>query len=158
MRNRFNVIQINGIKGIFFLIGAGICLVAGFIVFPGIVLKSGWNFISEYVAVMPKIGLLQGLLLWGITVVSYFTFKKKGFFVEFKSAQELSGEELDAVMHKIRADRRADIITKSIIRAQELEAEARTRLDKFESSNKNASETEQSNHIENSEMAENTKN
>lgn len=136
MRNRINVIQINGIKGILFLIGAAICFVAGFVVFPGLVLKSGWNFISGYTGVMPFIGLAQGMLLWAIVCVSYFTFKGKGFFVEFKSTDSLNAAEMDAVMEKIRMDRQRDIIARSIMRAKELEIAAKNELDKFEKEEK----------------------
>ena len=132
MRNRINVIQINGIKGILFLIGAAICFVAGFVVFPGIVLKMGWNFVSDMTGFMPIIGLTQGMLLWAIVCVSYLTFKGKGFFVEFKSAESLNAAEMDAVMQKIRTERQKDIIEKSILRAKELEIAAKNELDKFE--------------------------
>ena len=129
MKKRLNVIQVNGIKGIIFLIGAAICLFAGFVMFPGIVMKHAWNAISGYTGILPTIGLFQGTLLWGITVVSYFIFKKKGFFVEFKSAEDLSREEMEAVMHKIQVQRQSDLIAKSIMRAKELESEMHKELE-----------------------------
>lgn len=135
MKKRLNIIQINGIKGILFIVGASICFLAGFVVFPGMVMKYGWNFLATATGCVPTIKLAQGILLWAIVVVSYFAFKKKGFFVELKSAHELSGEELNAVMNRIRADRRSNIIANSIMKAKELEIEAKTRLDKFEKSN-----------------------
>ncbi|MBO6273564.1 hypothetical protein J6O48_12420 [bacterium] len=124
-----NIIQINGIKGILFLIGAGICLVAGFVVFPGLVLKFGWNYLSAMTGLIPSIGLIQGVLLWGIVIVSYFTFKKKGFFVEFRSANCLTKAEMDEVMHKIRMDQNASIISKSIMRANRLEQELKKEIE-----------------------------
>ena len=126
---KFNVIQINGFKGILLLIGAAVCLAAGFIAFPGLLLKMAWNFGSGYVSVIPQIGLVQGVLLWGIIVVGYFAFFKKGTFVEFKSANDLSREEMDAVMHRIRMERQTDIIAKSILKAKELEEQARKELE-----------------------------
>ena len=131
MRNKFNIIQINGIKGIVFIVFAAICLAAGFIVFPGMMFKLGWNALSGATGALPVIGTIQGTLLWGIVVVSYFTFKKKGFFVELKSADDLSRAEMDAVMHRIRTERQADIISKSIMRARELDVKAHSELDKF---------------------------
>lgn len=125
MKKNFNVIQINGFKGILLLIGAAMCLAAGFIAFPGIVMKYSWNFIASYLGFVPSIGVLQGILLWGIIVVGYFAFKKKGFLVEFKSADDLSREEMDAVMHRIRMERQSDIIARSILKAKELEEQAR---------------------------------
>ncbi len=135
MKNKLNVIQINGIQGIIFLIGAIICLIAGFVAFPGMVFKMGWNFLAHATDVVPTIGMLQGTLLWGIVVVSYFAFKKKGFFIEFKSGNDLSREEMDAVMHRIRTERQADLIAKSIMKARELELEAKKELDSFEKEN-----------------------
>ncbi len=130
MKKNFNVIQINGFKGILLLIGAAMCLAAGFIVFPGIVMKYSWNFIASYLSFVPAIGIIQGVLLWGIIVVSYFAFKKKGFFVEFKSADDLSREEMDAVMQRIRMERQSDIIARSILKAKELEEQARKEFEK----------------------------
>lgn len=135
MKNKLNVIQINGIKGIIFLIGAAVCLVAGFVAFPGILFKLGWNYIAHATLMVPTINVLQGVLLWGIIVVGYFAFKGKGFFVEFKSGDDLTREEMDAVMHRIRAERQADMIAKSIMRARELELEAKKELDGFEKEN-----------------------
>lgn len=143
MKNRFNVIQINGIKGILFLAGAAICLFAGFVVFPGIVMKLAWNFFAGMTNFLPSISVLQGVLLWGITVVTYLTFKKKGFFVEFKTTQELSGEELNAVMQKIRMERRSDLIAHSIMRAREFEERAKTQLDCFEKNSNDSSNLSQ---------------
>ena len=131
MRNRLNVIQINGISGIVFVVFAAICLAAGFIVFPGLVLKVVWNFISAVTSAIPLIGSIQGVLLWGIVVVSYFAFKKRGFFVELKSADDLSRAEMDAVMHRIRAERQADIISRSILKARELDMKSRNEADVF---------------------------
>ena len=130
MNKHFNVIQINGVKGILFVIFAAICLAAGFIVFPGLVLKTGWNFVSGMFGTMPAIGLVQGTLLWGIVVVSYFTFKKKGFFVEFKSGNCLSQSEMDEVMHKIRMEQQKEIIARSIIKSAELQKELHKELNK----------------------------
>lgn len=126
-----NIIQINGFKGILFVIGAVLCLIAGFVVFPGLVLKMGWNYLSGTTGILPAIGIIQGTLLWGIVVVAYFAFKKKkGFFVEFKSAHQLSREEMDVVMDKIRAEKQAEIITRSIMRAKELEDEIKSEIEK----------------------------
>ena len=120
MKNKLNVIQINGIKGMIFVAFAAVCLFAGFVVFPGLVMKYGWNFLAGMTGI-PAIGVFQGVLLWGIAVVSYFAFKKHGFFVEFKNADDLSREEMDAVIRKIQMERQSDLIARSIIRAKELE-------------------------------------
>lgn len=121
MKKKLNVIQINGFRGIVMAMGIVACLAAGFIAFPGIVMKTIWNFISSQTRLVPEIATIQGVLLWGIVVVSYITFKKNPFVVEFKSANDLSRDEMDEVMQRIRLERQADILTKAMLRAKELE-------------------------------------
>lgn len=121
MKKKLNVIQINGFRGIVMAMGIVACLAAGFIAFPGIVMKTIWNFISSQTRLVPEIATIQGVLLWGIVVVSYITFKKNPFVVEFKTANDLSRDEMDEVMQRIRLERQADILTKAMLRAKELE-------------------------------------
>jgi len=126
MKNRLNIIQINGLKGLLFLAGAIVCLIAGFIVFPGIVMKSGWNLLSSLSGAVPSIGMIQGILLWGIIVVGFYALGgKKSLFFEFKTADDLSKSELDEVMSRIKQERRADMVKRSLMRAKLLEMEAK---------------------------------
>ena len=122
MKRRMNVIQINGFKGLVMAAGIVACLIAGFIAFPGLVMKTAWNFISAKTGLIPTIEIIQGILLWGIIVVSYLTFRRSPFFVEFKSTNDLSREEMDEVMQKIRMERQADILTRAMMKAKELES------------------------------------
>ena len=46
MKRRMNVIQINGFKGLVMAVGIVACLIAGFVAFPGLVMKTAWNFVS----------------------------------------------------------------------------------------------------------------
>lgn len=132
MKKNFNVIQINGIKGLIMAGGIVACLFAGFVMFPGMVMKTVWNFISSNIGVIPQIATLQGVLLWGIVVVSYFAFRRKGFMVEFKSADDLSRDEMDEVMQRIRMERQSDILTKALMNAKKMEDEAKKELKKDE--------------------------
>jgi len=125
MKRNFNVIQINGIKGIIFAAGIVSCLIAGFVAFPGLVMKLIWNVIASYTGVLPEIAIVQGILLWGIVVVAYLAFRKRGFMVEFKSADDLSTEEMEAVMQRIRVERQSDILAKALMRAKEAEEKAK---------------------------------
>ncbi len=145
MRKNLKVIQINGFRGICMALAILTCLIAGFIAFPGIVLMSGWNFISNKTMLIPQLGIIQGILLWGIIVVSYMILKKRHVMVSFKTPTELSDEELDEVMERIKIDTTtkmmSEIIAKSkmdkkptIINAEELEKEIAKEL---EISNKN---------------------
>ncbi len=132
MKKNFNVIQINGIKGLIMAGGIVACLFAGFVIFPGMVMKTVWNFISSNIGIIPQIATLQGVLLWGIVVVSYFAFRRKGFMVEFKSADDLSRDEMDEVMQRIRMERQSDILTKALMNAKKMEDEAKKELKKDE--------------------------
>lgn len=132
MKKNFNVIQINGIRGLIMAGGIVACLFAGFVMFPGMVMKTVWNFISVNVGVIPQIATLQGVLLWGIVVVSYFAFRRKGFMVEFKSADDLSRDEMDEVMQRIRMERQSDILAKALMNARKMEEEAKEELKKDE--------------------------
>lgn len=118
MKRNFNVIQINGFRGLIMAAGIVACLIAGFIAFPGFVMKSIWNLVSIYSGAIPSISIMQGVLLWGITVVACFAFKKKGMFVEFKSTNDLSQAEMDEVMQRIRIQRQMDIMTKAMMNAK----------------------------------------
>ena len=121
MKKNLNVIQINGIRG---LIMAGfivICLAAGFIGFPGWVCMHLWNFVASYTIQIPTIGILQGLLLWGIMVAAYFTFRKEKLVVCMKSPQGLSEEELKAVFADIKKQAQDDKIIQTMLRAREAE-------------------------------------
>lgn len=119
MKKNLNVIQINGIRG---LIMAGfivVCLAAGFIGFPGWVCMHIWNFAASYT--MPTIGILQGMLLWGIIVAAYFTFRKEKLVVCMKSPQGLSEEELKAVFADIKKQAQDDKILQTMLKARETE-------------------------------------
>lgn len=121
MRNNLNVIQIRGIKG---LIIAGLvvsCLAAGFIVFPGWVAMHLWNLAAFYIENIPAIGLIQGVLLWGIIIASYFTFKKDRVVVCFKSPKGLTEEELKAVFADIKKQSVEDPILQAMLKAREAE-------------------------------------
>lgn len=121
MKKNLNIIQIKGVRG---LILAGLvvcCLIAGFVVFPGWVLMQAWNYIVSFTLVTPSIGLLQGLLLWGILVVSYFIFRKEKVVVCVKSQQGLSEEELKAVFANMKKQAQEDPILQAMLRAREAE-------------------------------------
>jgi len=121
MKKKLNVIQIKGIRG---LIVAGFvvcCLAAGFIVFPGWVGMQAWNLVSINTGAMPAIGLVQGILLWGILAVSYFIFRKEKVVVCMKTPQGLSEEELKAVFADIKKQSLEDPILHAMMKAREAE-------------------------------------
>lgn len=138
MKKNFNVIQIRGIKGLIIAIGVGICLAAGFILFPGYVCMYGWNFIAKYAETMPAIGIIQGLLLWGIIIASYFILKKDKVVVCFKTPEGLSEEELKAVFEDVKKQANEDPVLKAMLKARETELKLKT----YETQTSNQEDTE----------------
>lgn len=118
---KVNVIQIKGVRGIILAGFIVCCLIAGFIVFPGLVLMYLWNYITSYVQTIPAIGLFQGILLWGIILASYFLFRKERVIVCMKSPQGLSEEELKTVFADIKKQSLEDPILKAMLKAREAE-------------------------------------
>ena len=134
MKKNLNVIQIRGIKG---LVVAGLivcCLAAGFIVFPGWVWMHIWNFCTHYADNLPSIGLIQGILLWGIIVAAYFTFRREKLVVCVRSPKGLSEEELKTVFADIKKQAQDDPVLQAMMKAREAEL-------KITESDKNENET-----------------
>ena len=121
MKKNLNVIQIKGVKGLIMLVMVGCSLVAGFIVFPGWVAMNIWNVLASLVNNAPSIGIIQGVLLWGIIVASYFTFRKERVVVCMKTPQGLNEEELKAVFADIKKQTQDDKIIQAMLKARETE-------------------------------------
>ncbi len=130
MKKKINVIQINGIRGLVVVVLIGCCLAAGFIAFPGWVAMNAWNAMASYVSTIPAIGIIQGVLLWGIIVASYFTFRKQKLVVCMKSPQGLSEEELKAVFADIKKQSSEDPILQAMLKARESELNIKKQEDK----------------------------
>lgn len=141
MKKNLNVIQIKGIKG---LVIAGLvvcCLAAGFIAFPGWVGMHVWNYLASYIETIPSIGLFQGVLLWGIIIASYFTFRKEKAVVCLKSPQGLSEEELKAVFADMKKQSLEDPILHAMMKAREAELKYKAQQDSEATESEKASET-----------------
>ena len=136
MKRNMNVIQIKGIKGIIMAAFIVVCLAAGFIAFPGIVAMYGWNAISAHITQIPSIGIIQGVLLWGIIVASYFVFRRDKVVVCMRSSEGLSEEELKAVFADIKKQSMEDPILHAMMKAREAEL-------KMKSAEPSTSDTEQ---------------
>ena len=136
MKRNMNVIQIKGIKGIIMAIFIVTCLAAGFIAFPGLVAMYGWNALATHYPQIPSIGIIQGVLLWGIIAASYFVFRRDKVVVCMRSSEGLSEEELKAVFADIKKQSMEDPILQAMIKAREAEL-------KMESAESLTSETEQ---------------
>ena len=121
MKNNMNVIQIRGIRGLLIAGGAVCCLAVGFIWFPGWVLMQLWNLSASYLNNVPALGILQGILLWGIIVASYFAFKKDKLVVCLKTPQGLSEDEIKEVFSDLKEQHTQDKIIQAMLKAREAE-------------------------------------
>ena len=126
MKKSLNVIQIRGIKGLFIAGMVVCCLFAGFIVFPGWVWMQLWNMVSSYITNIPQIGLIQGILLWGIIIAAYFTFRKEKIVVCVRSPKGLSEDELKAVFADIKKQSIDDPVLQAMMKAREAELKINT--------------------------------
>ena len=121
MKKNLNIIQIKGFKGILYLLLIGCCLTAGFGWFPGWVCMNLWNITSSHIEQMPLIGIVQGMLLWGIIAASYFTFRKDKPVICMKASEGLNEEELKAIFADIKKQAQNDTILQNMLKAREAE-------------------------------------
>ena len=101
---KIKMIEIRGIGGLLKLGFIGICLAAGFGVFPGIALMYLWNVILAANTQLPAIGIVQGLLLYGICIVIYLLRNRPKFSISCGSFSELSDDELEQIITKAKLD------------------------------------------------------
>lgn len=96
------IFQINGFRGLVMTAFIICCLFAGFVVFPGIVSMYLWNKYLVNLLSFPTINIFQGVLLWGITAVSYFIISNGRLPVSFETPDTLSDAELNMIMKRAR--------------------------------------------------------
>ena len=125
MKKNLNIIQIKGTKGLLMAVGFVCCLIAGFGYFPGWVCMKVWNLISGFIEQMPSIGIIQGLLLWGIIAASYFLFRKEKLVVCMRSSEGLSEDELKEVFADLKQQAANDTLIQSMLKAREAELRIR---------------------------------
>ena len=121
MKKNLNVIQIKGIRGLIMVALIGSCLAAGFVAFPGLVMMQIWNYLASFSLQVPSIGILQGVLLWGILVVCYFTFRKERLIICTRASEGLSEEELKSVFANIKKQAEDDKFLQTMLKAREAE-------------------------------------
>lgn len=142
MKHNMNVIEIRGIRGIILTGCAICCLAVGFIGFPGWVLMHIWNYAVSFSADIPSIGIIQGVLLWGILIAAYFAFRKDPLIVCVKTPKGLSEEELKSVFADLKESSKEDLILKSMLKARETELKLKAEEQKSAEQEEVASKTE----------------
>lgn len=124
MKKNLNIIKINGLRGLIIAIMVVCCLATGFIAFPGYVAMHIWNFSAPFFN-LPQIGLFQGVLLWGIVVAAYFTFRKNKMIVCIKTPQGLSEDELKEVFADMKKQAKTDPVLQAMLKARETELQVK---------------------------------
>ena len=144
MKNKLNVIQIKGLKGLFIAGFVVCCLATGFAAFPGWLLMQAWNTLSMYIENLPAIGIFQGILLWAIIVTAYFVFRKEKVVVCMKTPQGLSDEELRAVFADMKRQAKEDPILQAMMKAREAELKYKAQQEFDSESNESSVNTDSS--------------
>lgn len=128
------IIEIAGIKGLISAVVIAFCAFAGFVISPGYAAMYLWNKYLMGACGFPQIGLFQGILLWAIVVITYYILTSDGFAVSFKSAPQLSDEEIKSIIRTSKIRSKMDMMNKIV-----------SKSDKFENSNNNPFTTKNGN-------------
>lgn len=110
--NKFNIIKINGFKGLALALFCVGCLIAGFLIFPGWVCMHVWNYIASFFFNMPTMNLLQGGMLWCIIALSMYAMNKGALSISFSTAAPMrpNDEKLKEILSKIH-ERNSQLMT-----------------------------------------------
>lgn len=101
-KNKLRVIQISGIRGLLSAAFVVVCLIAGFVGFPALVLNKLWNHVADITGTIPYINMFQGLILWAILAVSYMILnKKQRYLVAFEP--KTNRREIKDIINEIKA-------------------------------------------------------
>ena len=102
MKNRLNVIKINGFSGMFvaaLLIG---CVIEGVIIFPSKMLMHLWNYIALYVNNMPTMTLIHGVILWAIIALSTYAILREKSPISYHSPNVISDEDIREIIEQAK--------------------------------------------------------
>ena len=142
MRKNAKIIQISGLRGLIFIAFVAVCLVAGFVVFPGLVGMCLWNnFLSEYLN-LPEINILQGILLWSIVALIVYLSGSGRSVVQMKKAAQLNESELSDLMDRIKTQSQASRINSMILRSEKYDETKKSDLENKSDSTLNENKKE----------------
>ena len=98
----------------------GICLAAGFVVFPAKVAVYAWNYLALNYLSIPSINLFQGVLLWAIIVMVCYMANNNRMVISFAQPKQLSEEEMKHLMERIRLQAQARQLYTMVLKSEEL--------------------------------------
>ena len=114
------IIQISGIRGLILACFIVVCLIAGFVVFPGGVAQYAWNYVGSNYVALPEISLWQGILLWAMIALSIYLLNDRKIAVSFQKPTELSDEEMRFLMERIKMQRQAQKLNAMILKSNDI--------------------------------------
>ncbi|MGN0017977.1 MAG: hypothetical protein ACI37S_02940 [Candidatus Gastranaerophilaceae bacterium] len=89
MNKHFRIIDVNGFRGLLLFCFIVICLLSGFLVFPGFLAMFLWNTFIPSLVALPTINLFQGILLWAIIAFAIYMFSNHRVVIIMQSRQKL---------------------------------------------------------------------
>ncbi len=142
MRKNAKIIQISGLRGLIFIAFVAVCLVAGFVVFPGLVGMCLWNtFLTQYLN-LPVINIFQGILLWSIVALIVYLSGSGRSVVQMKKTAQLSESELSDLMDRIKKQSQASRINSMILRSEKYDETKKSDLENKSDSTLNENKKE----------------
>ena len=130
MRKNAKIIQISGLRGLIFIAFVAVCLVAGFVVFPGLVGMCLWNtFLTQYLN-LPVINIFQGILLWSIVALIIYLSGSGRSVVQMKKAAQLNESEIRDLMDRIKTQSQASRINSMILRSEKYDETKKSDVEK----------------------------
>lgn len=79
-----------------------VCVVAGFIVFPAIVLTHIWNYVVHVMKILHTINIFQGILLWGIIAITLYITTKEKFKTSYSDGKKITKNEVKQIIKEAR--------------------------------------------------------
>lgn len=138
MRKKAKIIEIKGFRGIMMVAFVAACLFAGFVLFPAKVAVSLWNYTALNYLSMPLISLWQGILLWSAIALSVFIINSKRKMLSFKTSAELSEEEMQTLMERIKIQAEARRLNSLLLKEEDEKKEEKDNIEQKDVSEKHS--------------------
>lgn len=104
MKRNFKVITINGFRGMAVAVFVVLGLIAGFIISPGWVCMTAWNYFLADTNIFVQMNLLHGIMLWAIIALVLYAINGKRTLIGFGAYPRLSPDQLKDIMEKAKSD------------------------------------------------------
>lgn len=138
MRKKAKIIEIKGFRGIIMIAFVAACLFAGFVLFPAKAAVYLWNYTALNFLSLPLISLWQGILLWASIALSIYIVNSKRKMLSFKTTSELSEEEMQTLMERIKIQAEARRLNSLLLKEENEKKDDSEKIDKKDVSEKHS--------------------